>query len=54
MQSKTGPSATLPTTNPTWMGMGLKSSLSGERLVANCLSHGKIEQLCNLDSSCLK
>ena len=45
MQRKTGPSATLPTTNPTRTGMGLKSSLHGESLAANHLSHGKTERL---------
>jgi len=45
MQRKTDPSATLPTTNPTWTGMELKLSLHGERLAANRLSHGRAEQL---------
>jgi len=45
MQRKTGPSATLPTTNPTWTEMGLKSSLHGERLAANRLSHEKTKHL---------
>jgi hypothetical protein len=45
MQRKTGPSAILPTTNPTRTGMGLKSSLHGERLAANRPSHGRTEQL---------
>jgi hypothetical protein len=45
MQRKTGPSATLPTTNPARKGMGLKSSLHGERLAAHRLSHGRTEQL---------
>jgi hypothetical protein len=45
MQKKTSPSATLPTTNPTWTGMRLKSSLHGESLAANHLSHGRTEQL---------
>jgi hypothetical protein len=30
---------TLPTTNPTWTGLGLNPGLRGDRLAANCLGH---------------
>jgi hypothetical protein len=36
LKRKTCPSATLYTTNPTWIDLGLR----GERLATNCLSHG--------------
>lgn len=50
MQRKNGPSATLLTTNPTWLGMGLKSSLHGERLAAEPWK----DRTANLNPSCLK
>jgi hypothetical protein len=34
------PSATLPTTNPTWTDPGANPGLHGERPVTNDLSHG--------------
>jgi hypothetical protein len=37
---KTCPSATLSTTNPTWIDPGANSSLRGERPATNRLSHG--------------
>jgi hypothetical protein len=37
---KTCPSATLSTTNPTWIDPGANPSLSGERPVTTDLSHG--------------
>jgi hypothetical protein len=37
---KTYPSATLSTTNPTWVDTGVNSGLGGERSVTNCLGHG--------------
>jgi hypothetical protein len=37
---KTCPSATLPTTNPTWIGPGTNPGLRGERPATNDLSHG--------------
>jgi hypothetical protein len=36
----TYPSATFPTTNPTWTDMGVNPGLCGERLVTNRLSSG--------------
>jgi hypothetical protein len=39
-QRKTCPSATLSTTNLTWIDPGANSGLSGERLATNRLSHG--------------
>jgi hypothetical protein len=37
---KTCPSATLSTTNPTWIDQGANLGLCGRRPVTNCLSHG--------------
>jgi hypothetical protein len=37
---KTCPSATLSTTNPTWIYVGANPGLSGGRPATNCLSHG--------------
>jgi hypothetical protein len=37
---KTCPSATLSTTNPTWIDPGVNPGLRGERPAANDLSHG--------------
>jgi hypothetical protein len=37
---KTCPSATLPTTNPTWIDPGTNPGLRGERPATNDLSHG--------------
>jgi hypothetical protein len=37
---KTCPSATLPTTNPTWIDPGANPGLRGERPATNDLSHG--------------
>jgi hypothetical protein len=37
---RTCPSATLPTTNPTWIDPGANSGLRGERPATNDLSHG--------------
>jgi hypothetical protein len=37
---KTCPSATLSTTNPTWIDLGANPGLRGERPVTNDLSHG--------------
>lgn len=34
------PSATFPTTNPTWIGLGSNPNLHGDRVAANCLNHG--------------
>jgi hypothetical protein len=34
------PSATLPTTNPTWIDPGMNPGLRGERPATNRLSHG--------------
>jgi hypothetical protein len=39
-RGKTRPSATLPTTNPTWTDPGLNPGLRGGRPAANRLSHG--------------
>jgi hypothetical protein len=39
-KGKTCPSATLPTTNPTWSDPGLNQILRGERSATNRLSHG--------------
>jgi hypothetical protein len=38
---KTYPSATLSTTNPTWIDLGTNPGLRVERPVTNDLSHGK-------------
>jgi hypothetical protein len=38
---KTCPSATLFTTNPTWIYQGMNLRLRGKRLTTNGLSHGK-------------
>jgi hypothetical protein len=35
------PSATLSTTNPTWIDPGTNPGLHGERPATNCLSHGR-------------
>jgi hypothetical protein len=50
---KTCPSATLSTTNPTWIGPGAKPGLRGERPATNHPSHGdyyvrKIFRTCSL------
>jgi hypothetical protein len=37
---KTCPSATLPTTHPTWTDLGTNPDLHDEMLATNCLSHG--------------
>jgi hypothetical protein len=37
---KTCPSATLSTTNPTWIDPGVNRGLCGERPATNDLSHG--------------
>jgi hypothetical protein len=37
---KTGPSATLTTTNPTWTDADVNLGLHIERPATNCLSHG--------------
>jgi hypothetical protein len=39
---KTSPSATLPSTNPTWTGLGLNLGLCSEKTVTNCLQHGTV------------
>jgi hypothetical protein len=39
-RAKTCPSATLPTTNPTWTDPGSNPGLRGGRPAANRLSHG--------------
>jgi hypothetical protein len=39
-QRKTCPSATLSTTNPTWIDPGANPGLHGERAATNHLSHG--------------
>jgi hypothetical protein len=41
---KTCPSATLPTTNSTWIDPGANLGLRGERLAPNRLSHGTAKQ----------
>jgi hypothetical protein len=41
---KTCPSATLSTTNPTWIDPGSNPGLRGERPVTNDLSHGTAVQ----------
>jgi hypothetical protein len=40
LKRKTCPSATLSTTNPTWINPGVNLGLRSERLAANQLSHG--------------
>jgi hypothetical protein len=40
---KTCPSATLSTTNPTWIDPGSNPGLSGERPATNRLSHGTVK-----------
>jgi hypothetical protein len=40
---KTCPSATLSTTNPTWIDPGANPGLHGERPATNRLSHGTVE-----------
>jgi hypothetical protein len=40
-RTKTCPSATLSTTNPTWTDPGSEPGLRGERPATNRLSHGK-------------
>jgi hypothetical protein len=41
---KTCPSATSPTTNPTWIDLGANPGLRGERPATNDLSHGTSQQ----------
>jgi hypothetical protein len=42
IREKTCPSATLPTTNPTWTDPRSKPGLRGERPATNRLSHGTV------------
>jgi hypothetical protein len=44
IRRKTCPSATLSTTNPTWIDSGSNLSLRGERLATNDLSHGTAQE----------
>jgi hypothetical protein len=44
--SKTCPSATLPTTNTTWIDPGAKSVFRGERQAANRLSNHTANNIC--------
>ena len=44
---KTCPSATLSTTNPTWIDPELKPGLRGERPTTNHMSHGTAMSKCN-------
>jgi hypothetical protein len=39
-EKKKSSSATLPTTNPTWIDMGVNLGLHGQRPATNRLSHG--------------
>jgi hypothetical protein len=43
---KNNPSATLSTTNPTWIGPGANPGLRGERPATNDLSHGTALRCC--------
>jgi hypothetical protein len=49
-RGKTCPSATLSTTNPTWIDPGSNPSLRGEKLAANRLSHGTACEQLTLNS----
>jgi hypothetical protein len=42
------PSATLSTTNPTWVDPGANPGLRGERPATNRLSHGTATVVCNV------
>jgi hypothetical protein len=43
-REKNCPSATLSTTNPTWIDSGVNPGLRGERPATNDLSHGTAHQ----------
>jgi hypothetical protein len=49
---KTCPSATLSTTNPTWIDPGANPGLRGERPATNHLSHGMALYSSYLSHSC--
>jgi hypothetical protein len=52
---KTCPSATLSTTNPTWIDLGANPGLRGERPATNDLSHGTaLQYFFRYDMSCFK
>jgi hypothetical protein len=47
-RGKTGPAATLSTTNLTWTDLGSNPGLDGERPTTNRLSHGTAKTKINL------
>jgi hypothetical protein len=48
---KTCPSATMSTTNPTWLYLGSNTGCHGGKPVTNHLSYGAVLQLCNINIS---
>jgi hypothetical protein len=44
-QRKICPSATLSTTDPTWIDMGVNLGFWGERPAITCLNHGMVNRL---------
>ena len=52
LRQNTCPKATLPTTNPTFSGLGLNMGNCSERPVTNCQSHGSATVTCCPDCDC--